>query len=581
MRDFRLRHVNRGESRKQPSRRAQAKFHSGATTVLGVGGSPLEGLSEEIPSSFLNTPTTSTGNSRTVSRNQSRTQSPTRAVGVTAEQAVKSEDESERPVPGRQTRKVGKSKLSSEVDTSAGALNIINSSDDEGDDYALAIPSTQWQIALNESIESLLDRRKAKANQAMREKYLATVLYILRHVHASELALRVNEFVPALLRSAKTQVESEQKEAQLALEVLCAVAVTVESEAQSHALFTSCRKKLIQLLSVTPSNLTKSWIVTALGVLAYYGRVPRRTLVDSILPFFAEIVSSDGKSVNATDSAEVVAAAEEMWTFVCTRTGISRDETGVTDAVEAFLDQLDSTDANVQIVAGEGLAAVYELSYARKQDEADGLGQYDSDFEDGEDAYEYQVPGGDDEGSLAAADNQAPSAADHDDPAVMQCKKHFTQVFPPLPNHQFSQMLDSVKGLSRVSTKNISADTRRRLRSTFSDVYNSLSRHPVLGPRYQTSVDWETGRERGSRTMITLGGEDLAVRHWWQWVRWQVLRSVLKNGVAVHYLARNANVVDSLKKAPPSARTWSGVADDEEDEEAEYVEEDEGNWDDE
>ena len=74
-------------------------------------------------------------------------------------------------------------------------------------------------------------------------------------------------------------------------------------------------------------------------------------------------------------------AALEEWGFLATLQDEMEDATEA--AMEAFVDQLESSDANVQIAAGENVALLYEKSFTEREEDEEVSGDdEDSDPED-------------------------------------------------------------------------------------------------------------------------------------------------------------------------------------------------------
>lgn len=208
MRDFRLRHINRGESGKTVSRKSQHKFESGVTD-LGALPSDDAGPNLLVAPEGLG--------------DEARPGSLDRALPGTIPDGTGSQTGSARRT------KVGKSRLgqddttpSRDADSGEDDSGEDDSDDEDSPDYPEGADLTteaQWRPALEEAAEELIDRRKAKSNQAIRERNLAKLIFLLRRFYAvEEISKHVDELIPALLRSAQNSIETEQREAQLAME---------------------------------------------------------------------------------------------------------------------------------------------------------------------------------------------------------------------------------------------------------------------------------------------------------------------------------------------------------------------------
>lgn len=217
-----------------------------------------------------------------------------------------------------------------------------------------------------------------------------------------------------------------------------------------------------------------------------------------------EIIESDGSSVEAEDSGEVVAAAAEAWGFLATYVEDIEDKTEV--AMDAFVEQLDSSDTSVQVAVGENIALLYEKSYTDR--EAD-----DEPASDGEDEEGWPI------------DNS-------------MVKRY--EVY-----RQKNQLEHTLSQLSKESSKRIAKRDRKALHVNFADILNTVQ-HPTLGPRYQKAIDQETGRRYGSRMTVRIHKSgSMKIDKWWKLHRLQALRRVLGGGFVVHYEG-NEVVFDSL-----------------------------------
>ena len=241
-----------------------------------------------------------------------------------------------------------------------------------------------------------------------------------------------------------------------------------------------------------------------LSAAAIYGGASD-TEIEEIMDDLLEVVESDGDSAGAADSGEVVAAACEAWGFLATSVDDLEDKTEA--AMEAFVEQLESSDVAVQVAAGENIALLYEKSYTEREEE----------------------------------DGPA-SASDEDEEGFATDKSHVKRYDVYRQKHQLEQRLAQ---LATESSRRITKKDRKTLHTNFADILNTIE-HPTRGPRYQKAIDQETGQRYGSRLTVRIHKTGIMkIDKWWKLHRLQALRRILGGGFVVHY-EDNEVVFDSL-----------------------------------
>lgn len=227
----------------------------------------------------------------------------------------------------------------------------------------------------------------------------------------------------------------------------------------------------------------------------------------SIMEYLLEIVESDGHSIEAGDSAAVVTAALEEWAFLATKIEDLEQESQT--AMEAFVDQLESSDAGVQIAAGENIALIYEKSYTELEEDESSNEEEDEDPEDGS------------------------------SPGAPKMVKRYE------PYRNVTQLTNQLSALASVSSRRLSKKDKKSLHTSFADVLNSVE-NPTRGPRYQNALNQETGKRYGSRMVVRVNRAGvMKIDKWWKLHRLQAFRRILGGGFLVHY-EKNAVVFDSL-----------------------------------
>ena len=236
------------------------------------------------------------------------------------------------------------------------------------------------------------------------------------------------------------------------------------------------------------------------------------------MSYLLEIISSDGNYINAPDEASPVTTALEEWGFLAT---LIEDVSDITEeAMEAFIEQLDSSDLSVQIAAGENIALLYEKSYTPPEDN-ETLSDSDEDLGlDPDDA-----PGG---------------------PKLVKRYDAYRRT---------DQLIDKLSALAKLSTRSVSKKDRKSIHTNFADILNSVE-HPTNGPRYQTAINPGTGRKYGSRMAVRIHQDGvMRIDKWWKLMRLKGLRRVLQGGFVVHY-EKNGVVFESLPIVMTVEREW-------------------------
>jgi hypothetical protein len=228
------------------------------------------------------------------------------------------------------------------------------------------------------------------------------------------------------------------------------------------------------------------------------------------MDFLLEVISSDGNAIDAPDEPEPVVAALEGWGFLCT---LLDDVSALSeDAIEAFVEQIESSYPAVQIAAGENIALLFEKSFKRIDPDEDSLADYP------------------DEDLIA-------------DPDSASEKPNLIRLYPAY--RRTDQLVRSLQAIASISTHQLSKTDRKSLRTNFSDILNSVE-HPNHGPRYQNAIDQESGKRYGSRMVVKIQkGGVMRIDRWWKLHRLQSLKRVLQGGFVVHY-ERNEVVFDTL-----------------------------------
>lgn len=240
--------------------------------------------------------------------------------------------------------------------------------------------------------------------------------------------------------------------------------------AQDVDIFDSGQRRLKQILLDDDDDDCKEHALYALALTTLYGGGGEESALD-LMEYLAEIVQSDGESVEAFDSTHVVLSAMRAWSWLAAHVD---DYSALADtAMDAFVEQLDSASVDIQSMAGECIALIYEASRA-----------YES---------------------------------EHGQPFQL-----------PYDPRRLSGRVDQ---LAKQSTRSVARSNRRSLRETLRGVVTSLERG--VGPGYSTAEDPD-GKVYGYRLLINLGNSTAPIETWSLLVRWNMLKAVFKSGVVLH-----------------------------------------------
>lgn len=403
------------------------------------------------------------------------------------------------PHGSRNVSRAGSRYASEDEDASDSELDdvmtISTAGSDGGEEGSGAAP---WIDRLQARISQIVaggrsGERKKMSNQE-RENMLRSYLHLVCHYPARcEIRDRMNDIVLGLIRAARSGGSATEKT--LALKALAVSILThpTENVLDDH---------VTALKSVVEEDGEEEEVKVAglytLAAAAMYGDGSHEAAED-MLQYMIEIVESDGHTIAAPDQADVVVAALKSWGFIAAHLENLSDQTE--QSMEAFVEQLDSTDANVQTSAGTNIALLFETAREVEEETGERVNfQYD-------------------------------------------------------PQRLAQQMRDISKG-----SKSVSKRDRRLLKSDFSSIATGLERGK--GPGYSTAgrplMNPNKGRsfvggadadddfnEFGYRETIFVGKEKMTIDSWALSAKVEYLRLVLAGGFPAH-LAKNEAVKEML-----------------------------------
>lgn len=313
-------------------------------------------------------------------------------------------------------------------------------------------------------------------------------------------------------------------------------------------IYDNAEQLLTRCVRDSSSTAIKAAAIYCLGACTNFGGAGEEGILDQ-MTFLLDIIASDGQSIDAADDATSVTAALHVWGFLLSE--VDDFEEDSEEAVQIFIDQLDSVDSGVQIAAGENIALLYEKSYTPQEDDDDE----DSEEDEGE---------GDEHESKDLASG----------PKLIKRYNAY---------HNTPELERQLSNLANIHSKRISKRDKKSLHGNFASILTTVE-NPRRGPRYNMAIDQATNRHYGSTLTVKIGRHGvMKIDRWWKWVRLTSLRRILQGGFAEHYFQGNRAVLDSLpvmmrmaeasgsgdrqsaKKAAKmrSSKRWTGFSEDE------------------
>ncbi|KAI0595458.1 interferon-related developmental regulator-domain-containing protein [Biscogniauxia sp. FL1348] len=365
------------------------------------------------------------------------------------------------------------------------ASSVINS--DDGQDAVVT-----WPDRLSFRMQALIDRKNSSAKG--REDTLTGYTHIIRHHYAAEyVENQFRELIPALLKSVRSSNSTGE-----ALAALKALAMTILST-QSDTVYGHVYSVLKSVCHNSEEASIKVAAIEAMCVATVCGGGSLAESED-LMEHLLEIVESDGHSIEAGDSGSVVGAALSGWGFVATNLDDLHDQSDL--ALDAFIEQLDSTDVDVQIAAGTNIALIFE------------------------------------------------AAREHEEETGESWNLHY--------NHQ--KLLQRMMALAKESSKSISKKNRKQLHGSFNSVLTSIEHGK--GPGYSTARRMATNphtggnksdmsqdyKEFGYREKIRLHNISMVIDSWSLSARLEMLKPIVGGGLADHYM-ENPAIKDLLSTA--------------------------------
>lgn len=374
-----------------------------------------------------------------------------------------------------------------EVDMMASvhSASSLGDADDEG----------TVTLDTNALLENIQDHKRN--NNEVREEYLLAFIKVLRTKYSEDTHLWLDdaatELTDAFLRGAN-RAESPQ-ERLLNLQSFCLTVGCVED----MEIFDGAQKALKQIILEDDDDDCRVWAMYSLSMAVLYAGGLEEAALE-VMEYFIDIVQTDGDSIEAQDNAVLVAAALTSWGFVASHVEDYSDYAEA--AMDAFVDQLDSTDTEIQSDASRCIALTFESSRSHEEDTG----------------------------------------------------KPFQLPYDP------QKLAGRLTELAKLSAKSISKKDRRELRESLLSVVTSLERG--LGPFYsEARYVLEPGQtapaeqmtadgdyEYGYRYKLRLGGRMAVVDSWSLYSRVLMMKTIFRSGLEKHVLV-NPVVTECLDDA--------------------------------
>ncbi|KAB5525717.1 interferon-related developmental regulator-domain-containing protein [Coniochaeta sp. 2T2.1] len=353
-------------------------------------------------------------------------------------------------------------------------MTVSTNSLGEDQDGEAAGTVAAWPDRLRDRIAEMTNLKRSSVQG--REAALNAYLHLLRHHYAKSIVdVSFADIMTSLVRSIRSGDSADERT--LAMRALNVTVLTCPSNNVYDRVF----QTLKTVCEDNEEEKVKVAAIQSLSASALYGGGDPGAY-DEVLQFLVEIIESDGGSVDAQDNGAVVTAALQAWGLVASYVPDLLDQAD--QAMDAFMEQLDSTDADVQTGAGSNIAQLFEA--ARQREEETGE-KFD-----------------------------------------MQYNQH--------------RIMTRMAEIVRESSKAISKRDRRHLRSSFTSIVTSLERGK--GPGYSTARKDATAdpdgelhhQEFGYREKLRVHDQLMVIDSWSLQARVEGIKALLAGGFPIHFM---------------------------------------------
>lgn len=347
----------------------------------------------------------------------------------------------------------------------------------------------------NALLENIQDHKRN--NNTTREEFLEAFIKIIRTKYSPDTHLWLDdaatELTDAFLRGANRS--EGPRERLLNLQAFCITVGCVED----LEIYEGACTTLKQILLEDDDDECRVWAIYGLAMVVLYGGGVEEAALE-VMDYFIDIIQTDGDSIEAQDNVAIVAAALSGWSFVASH--VDDYSESADGAMDAFVDQLDSSNIQIQSNAARCIALTFESSRSHEEDTG----------------------------------------------------KPFQLPYDP------QKLAGRLNEIAKMSSKSVSRKDRRELRDNLLSVVTSLERG--LGPFYSearyvpepgqtVAADQMTADgdyEYGYRYRLRLGGRMALVDSWSLYCRVLMMKTLFRNGLEKHVLV-NPIVTECLDDA--------------------------------
>ncbi|KAG6028069.1 hypothetical protein E4U41_000785 [Claviceps citrina] len=352
-----------------------------------------------------------------------------------------------------------------------------------------------WEFDAQALIDKLQDKKHN--NSEVREQFLDMYIRVLRNKYSAETHYWLDPAAAALAEVFLKEADrgATARERLLSLQAYCLTVGTTED----LDTFEGSERALKQILVDDDDDECKVYAIYALCMAVLYAGGLEDAALE-VMQYLVGIVQSDGESVESHDNASVVSAALVGWSFIASHVDDFSDFADT--AMDAFVDQLDSSDSEIQCNAAQAIALIFESSRNHERETGEP----------------FQLP------------------------------------YDP------QRLTGRIRELAKLSSKSVARKERRDLRESLVSVVTSLERG--VGPYYSTALylpdrdsyvppsqRTEDGQaEYGYRCRLRLGNHNARIDTWSLFSRVNMMKVLFRGGLQ-HHVFVNPVVTECLDDA--------------------------------
>ncbi|KAK9460173.1 interferon-related developmental regulator-domain-containing protein [Lipomyces oligophaga] len=407
--------------------------------------------------------------------------------------------------------------------------------------------SSDWRDKLEGYIDILSIERK-HSNSSSREDAMSRICKIASLKYAWRIAERRHgDLEDGITRSLKYSNSSKEKI--LACKMFSIFVIT-DPENEGYFKIVPIFKSLI----LSDENLAvKEAAITALGVVVFFSGASGDSEIDTELDFLLDIIMTDGSSISAADSGEVVSVAINVFGFLISKLDDALDISQT--SMPILVDQLESSQMSVRMAAGYVIALLYERF-------SEDIGNYhlvdSSDEEQDNEEQEIETlkerhesrngkiePLEEDE---EYEEGDEPSVEIPKPIAIRPQPQRMTSGQPTL-YYDEDQLIYQLSQLATSSTKRVAKSSRKVQKSVFRDIVDTVRtavQHENPDDNQSDIVTYERGNGDPIPTTASLASSrinrslkfesiTLHIESWAAYLRLAQVKKVLSYGLPVHF----------------------------------------------